>query len=314
VAEERDDSPSPEEVERLEGEALEAAFDGGGRPEPVEREEEASSLSSADDTSDSHTDDGKTPDSESGGEPNDDGGGEQEQPDPLAAMQDRIEKGFRELNGRFGTFNRDLMALKEQAKSGTITEEQLEEKLDQFAAMREDFPELGDAIEEKVSAVEAKLRQEFSQSDYQEALAQAKEEIRVDIAHPGWMDEIVTPEFQAWMNEGGPTESERARLNELRNSSPEEAVLYENEIVRQYPTWYAERGSKADSPKSADAIALLDAYKAAREPDPDQTPSASSRQSNVNRLAANTPPKRGGKAPARQSVTEEEAMLAAFNR
>lgn len=138
---------------------------------------------------------------------------------------DRIEQQQRNLQGVLGGINTQLKtalaAAKAVKESGGEAPTQAQVKAaavspEKLAAMKEDFPEVAeliDQMEKRVAAVEAAkapavdveaLREEI-RKEYDERLTKAElraEESRqlasIDAKHPNWEAVIKTPEFDAW--------------------------------------------------------------------------------------------------------------------
>lgn len=131
--------------------------------------------------------------------------------------------------------------------------------LEKWEQLKKDFPDWAEAIEERVSNLKPQQPQrqidpralaEFVQMRTQQSvtpLLELVESLQVEIAHKGWKEEILSPEFGSWLN-GQPADVQ----------------------------------ALADSPKSSDAIALLDKFKAFKSTAPNPQEILRERQQRLN--------------------------------
>lgn len=114
--------------------------------------------------------------------------------------------------------------------------------LTKWNQLKADFPEWGDALEERLGALavprvdENALRAQWQQEMQQrEAALQAQlGELRIEVAHRGWKQTVKTPEFHEWRRSQGP------EVEALAHSSrPEDAIrmldLYQEAAKARLP-------------------------------------------------------------------------------
>ena len=229
--------------------------------------------------------------------------------DPMKAQLDFIVASIGQLNhrlksneGRLGKINSTLDSLaaakaaaETAVKNDSPNQQALKDRYDKkLAVVKEDFPELVEFVEaarEELRAANPKSEPvdvAAIKADFDRALAERVAELEaktlnevakaravaaVDLRHEGWEDSIKTPEFEQWFG-------------------------------RQAPDIQA----LANSPKAADAIRMLDAFKA----DSDKAKKEQEKkQANAERLARAAAPK-GVNAPVPASITDEEAFASGY--
>ena len=293
--------------------------------------DDAQGSDADDSTGDSPTADGQTDDA-----------GELEASDPIAELRAEYEAKFRDVYGRFGGMNRQILDLTSAETTATgadaPTSEQIQaaaQNSDKFDALKKDFPEWGEALEEQIALVKGQLTEEFSQSSPPVDVDQIRSDLateiraevhveleknRVEFSHPGWENTLQTDEFQTWLYRDGPTPEQQSELRTLETSAAPEAADYLNDLIRQYPQWWSDRGSLVSSPKSVDAIALFDRYAASTaetadpegdDPSPDALPAVRRQRSNK-RLESAAAPTTGTRARPPQRTSEEQEFEAGF--
>lgn len=229
-----------------------------------------------------------------------------ETPDPVTALTAQVAALTSQLEG-FSKFDQrlkstegrihkyqstvdQLVKAKDAAASATTTEakkvadDKVLQKLEQVKA---DFPEVAELLAEALSksapvsqpvdvdAIKADFQKAFDErvSDIESRTVAGFEKARqlaaVDIKHEGWTETINSPEFGAWASK----------------QAPEIQAL-------------------AESSKAADAIRMLDAYKADQDKAKKQQ---ETKQANADRVARAVAPK-GITAPITASITDEEAF------
>lgn len=143
---------------------------------------------------------------------------------------------------------------------------------------------------------------------------EAREMAKLDMKHEDWEDVINTDEFLSFALDGGPSRDDYAALQQLRNPNGtlQRGYLEKlNQIVKNHPQWWADKGAAFFSDKARDALRLLDAYKAGKEPAaPAAKPDKTKREE---RLRANLNPKGSGAAAA-QSETFEDSIRRGYRQ
>lgn len=216
----------------------------------------------------------------------------------LAGLQKLAER-VRNTEGHIGNITSQLKTVKAQAAAVTSaggeapTAAQIEQAVlspEKLKALEEDYPDIAEPIKQLQAALSAtraelakrpqfdgeSIKTEITGSVAQqiaEARDQARTEARnlalVDFKHPGWEESVQSPEFQTWYGK----------------QAPEVQAL-------------------AQSPKAQDAIAMLDAFAAAKakaEKDKQQ------KEANERRLRGAVQPK-GQPAATPTTLTDEEAF------
>lgn len=238
---------------------------------------------------------------------------EPKEADPVKAQLDSISKavadlssGFGKIDQRFKSFegrihkvDEAVNALKDAGKAAVAAAPDAEKQkvaaefdahLQQVGTDLPDVAKLVEAARKELRAEIPKVDVEAIKSDLSKAfeerftashaatqadLAKAKAEARVlatiDLKHEGWEDDINSPEFEAWFGKQG-----------------------------------ADTKALAASPKAADAIRLLDQFKADREKAKQKS---DQEKANAERLARAAAP-RGVHAQPSATLNDEEA----FNR
>lgn len=143
--------------------------------------------------------------------------------DPLKeimARLDKFEKGHTTLAGNFGQLRVDQKAMQERleaaqsaaSKANAPTPSQVNEAIknpEKWEALKADYSEWGEAIEEYTEAKLARLQPQITPEELSRIVAeQVKGETQavrteiidnaLDAVFPGWRDETRTEEFKAW--------------------------------------------------------------------------------------------------------------------
>lgn len=196
----------------------------------------------------------------------------------------------RNLEGRYGTLNRDVRAAQQQATNDTNdsggkapTQEEIDaaaKSSEQWDKLKDEYPEWTTAFDGKLSLLEKRLEGKIPafnkdelgneirttvKEDIQASNASIRELVKIDNRYPEWEDTINTPDYSKWLFEGGPTAEDFAQYKGLEQTDPGQANRALNEIIRLHPKWWSEKGSKIFSDRAKDAIALLDGYTSAQD-------------------------------------------------
>ncbi|TFH51257.1 MAG: hypothetical protein E4H01_00710 [Lysobacterales bacterium] len=214
---------------------------------------------------------------------------------------DPNEKRFRNLEGKFGTLNRDmaevLKFVKESAAAKT-DDSPSKEELDaantheKTEFLRKEYPEWADAVDEQMNSLKATMIDEekvkkITSAEVGESTQAVRELTRIDRAaerkaesgdwpSDDWQTTIYSQEFVSWLEE----QDDDAKAKRLSDSG-------------------------------RDVIALLDAFEQSRK-----TPPAPKSEPKKGRRLQDSVPTTTGGGPTRteQAETMEEAMLRGFKR
>lgn len=225
------------------------------------------------------------------------------EPDRFSEFEDRMSKRMRNVEGSFGGLKSELIqGLKNEIQAAVAARDETKatggsapttaaitaaagssEKLE---ALKGEFPEWSDALDEQVGAMEVRLNERFDPEGIQKGVAESlsvqvgdaltnstarlRQVLQVDMRHPGWEEDINTTDFQDW-----------------KSAQPDSVQAL------------------ADSTLARDAISLLDKYKGAKKTAADKTAAKS-------RLAAAVAPTRGGTA-AQAGPSEEDDFVSEYN-
>jgi len=201
-----DAGPPDEEEEQR---AFEAAF--GGEENPAQEEE---------DPDKGKPDDGKDDEGKDDAQGAADGDAtEGEAPIDLAAEVRRLNAEIirlsgdnRKLHGRYGDMNTRLGEILQGARSEAVKSgaevpgrQKIAEAMksaEKMDALREEYPEWGDAIEELVLAATDHVSQRIPDPGSIESMVnEMRQKAYIDVHHPDWEEKIQTPEFKAWFDE-----------------------------------------------------------------------------------------------------------------
>lgn len=160
---------------------------------------------------------------------------EVETPEQLKARLDAAEKAakdwehrYRSDLGRQSVLQKRLKELEEKATQAPAVDPASEK----FRKLREDFPEIAEALEEELESRIKRVRGEVVESvepikqDFQKK-AQAEAEDAVEQAHAGWRDTVKTTEFSTWFAD------QPEGVKELANSTnPNDAITLLNYFTK----------------------------------------------------------------------------------
>lgn len=235
-----------------------------------------------------------------------------------------------------------------QQGADTPSKEQIAElKVDseKLKNLKQDFPEFAEALEEALKDTYQQIAQavgkrsgsgeptgakpQFDADMLDEVINDRLERFELRLAHKDFAEVIKSKPFEEWVYADGPTETERAALRALEQKAMDQSApraqraraeadanAMLNEHIRKYPNWWSEKGALMDSPKSADAIKLLDAYKQ-REQAPAGSEKGTTRGTTQERLESAVPATRGGRTRSgsrggrRDPSSEEQSALEA---
>jgi hypothetical protein len=257
--------------------------------------------------------------------------------DRLTAL-DALPNQMRTLAGHLGGLKSQFQAAADAAKTAARagTEAPSAQEIaaagasgERWSKLKDEFPEWAAAMDERLAgmalgkaapvdldAIKKGVTDELNGSfaarldqTRQQARDEARRLARVDAAHDGWDETINTPEFKGWAFTGGPNAEELSQQRTLEQSNGAEAEAHMHALLQKYPQWWADRGHLIYSDKAADAIKLLDAFKASAEKP--ARPAADPVKAKKRLEDALTP--QGSSAPQRQIETEEDAFAAGFN-
>lgn len=211
------------------------------------------------------------------------------EPDRYEQRLRKMEGRWGELNAKFGEVNTTLERLLDATKTQTEvagdvspSKEQVIEatqSLEKFEALKEDFPEWAEAMEEQSAYLERKIKSEISAPENvvtreeAEALVQRGISLAViGMRHPGWESTVGSEDFYGWLND------QKAAVRDLQHSQDPD-----------------------------DVIRLLDLYKGQG-----RIPAESAESPNRRRLENAIPPTSGGASPTDRVLTMEEAFRQGF--
>lgn len=168
----------------------------------------------------------------------------------------------------------------------------------EWAKLREDYPEWAGGIDRQMAVIEKRILQKSqpqvdvgalrnelsaeSAKQREEIRAEIREEMRVERKHPDYLDTINTPAFLEWFKAQPP-------------------------VVQ----------ALSDSPRSKDAISLLDSYtehKAAQAASTETPAEQSRREKTDKRLKAATVPKGSQQPPPPSAISDDEAFTRGFKK
>lgn len=126
--------------------------------------------------------------------------------DRLQAV-DAIDHRLKSSEGRVAALQRELEVSKQAAKdaNNSPTQQQINAasaNSEKWVALKEDFPEWVEAIEERLSGVVGTEKESYNDAELRAQNANLSSELsslRVELKHPGWEDTVNTAEFVQWM-------------------------------------------------------------------------------------------------------------------
>jgi chromosome segregation ATPase len=129
---------------------------------------------------------------------------------------DKISSRIRNVEGRYGSLNRDFSQLMELQKAREEKPEEAPASIsdvvksgEKVAALQEDWPELQEAIAEAAEAIERRnavtpdvieklQHSSLSAEEVDRKINEARNKARLDAAFPDWEKDINTNEFKSW--------------------------------------------------------------------------------------------------------------------
>lgn len=202
---------------------------------------------------------------------------------------------------------------------------------------KEEFPEFAGPLEPEIKALHAAIKQakdagkpvdvdalkeQFvsktdlgaaAESAAEAAGQRAEERAFLRMRHPEWKSTANSPEFKAWMFDGGPTEAQWTQMKTLEKTDPAKAQQMQHGFAVAHPQWWGEKGASIFSESAEDAIKVFDSYAVhtqAKTTAANKGGDPKARQQQ--RLAAAAAPRTGAAAARSTSPTEEEAFLDVF--
>ncbi len=211
-------------------------------------------------------------------------------------MLDGIDHRVKSAEGRVAAMQKTLSVARTTATqvADSPTQQQITTAAvssEKWKKLEEDFPEWTAALNERLSAMSAEFTGKLPKIDVDgikkqvvgsvtpllvSVKSEARELARVDFKHEGWEDTIKTKEFTDWFSKQ-PTDIQ----------------------------------ALAESPKSADAIKLLDAFKKASTPPPAPQPDQARQHRQQQRLEAAVTPQ-GSARQTPPALTDDDAFEAGF--
>lgn len=242
-----------------------------------------------------------------------------------------IPKRVRDLEGSIGGLYQKIDSIAENLqKAQTQTSKEDEEdkqpaEAEALKSMREEYAELEPLLKhvEAMGAELATLKTQLSdapQAVTREEVGAAIEESternneisQISSKHGDWEQVIASNDFILFALDGGPTFQQYMSIQNM-DPADQDAVL--NRWSVDYADWWQQRGSAVFSPKAADAIRLIDAFKgrgaddqAARQEKERQE----KRDKDAKLRAAIAPTGSGGGGPTEPSAAE--AMKRGYDR
>lgn len=183
-------------------------------------------------------------------------------------------------------------------------------------AMKEDFPEWWEAMEQRLQNVKGGGQVVDLDAVRNQVRAEVASEMQVDFLdthRDGWQETLNKQEFKDYVLDGGPSAERFEEMKALDKTDRVKADALFKEVQQEFPDWWKAKGRAFFSEKAKDAIKLLDGFEATSKT---QTPAdVPARNDNKARLeAAVAPTKANSRIQSRETITEEEAAKAAFNR
>lgn len=277
--------------------------------------------------------------------------------DPLAALTAQVSDVVHRLSSWEGRVGRLLTIVEQTNKqtkaegTDTPSQRQIAEAVTdskKFRQLTEEFPEWGEAIEERLALErsetlkqvprfdEGKFRGEFlSRAEFAASRAESREIARLDahyngVSAPDWEETIQSQEFIEFAYADGPNPDERQQYERLQKGvrnelgqfisppQPGKADALFKEFGLKYPKWWGEHGALLASPRAVDAGKLLkefhDRQQQAQEEGEAAEQAAERRRANEARLRAAVSPQGVPRGSRPESTTEEEAAKAEFRR
>lgn len=259
------------------------------------------------------------------------------EPDRFDAFEKRVQGWMREQGGVIGGLKDQMNRMSNAARTtaaaqgaASPTKEQIEaatQDSENWEKLKTDYPEWATAFEGQLSIAEKrilgkipKIDADAIRSDAVKAssesarsqVSQFKETIPLYVKHPEWETTINTPEFHEWVLSGGPSVQEYAAYKQLEATEPAKAGAAVNELIRKYPNWWSDKGSKLFDGSIKDSISLLDTYTEAAKAAATDTPADKGRQANKARLESAITPTNGA-TRVKQVKSEQQEFEEAYH-
>lgn len=312
------DQTSTEEGENINPDALQAVIDAGPPDEEEERRAFEGAFSGEDPPAEDDDERKPAGDDEGSTDEGDDGEGRAEDTDGGSGATDgattegervdlaaevarlnaevaRLAGDNRKLHGRYGDMNTRIGEILQGARSEAVkaggdvpSKQKIAEAMksaEKMEALRSEYPEWGEAIEELVLAATEHVSQRIPDPDSIRGMVdEARQQAFIDFHHPGWEETVKTPEFNEWF----------AQQDE-------------------------ETRALASSDRGADAVRMLDLFEKRalnqRQSDtpgsPAEEPEGSSRSDALKK--AMQPTGRGARRASGAALSEQEEFERAFN-
>jgi hypothetical protein len=253
-----------------------------------------------------------------------------------AAKQEQLKKFMDELpewkqrvEGTLGDHKDKLSRVIEKAKNVSTdgpTDQEIKAALQNTEAMKKLIDEYQEfkPVEDELMAIRAdlsrikpadinKFRDEITETvsltrqEVRQATQEMRELVKLDNKHPDWEATINAQEFREYALEGGPDKS-------FLDKTPDERAAMVEDLARQYPKWWGERGALFFSTRAEDTITLLNGFKERQEQAQKAKQDEEKRHKQEKRLqSATTPRSMGGRAQPVDKTAEQVAQDA-FNR
>jgi len=253
------------------------------------------------------------------------------------AELDDVRKRMRRLEGRVGTLNSDLSAVKAER-------DELKKKLDQGGQSAKEraetlkhLKEIDESIQEfrEIAPIKKELENVYEKLGALEQQVQwgSSERLPVDVSrqvgeellgylHSDWQEVATTEEFRGFVLKGGPSQQEYAQYARLiaDDKSPgyqarvEEANAIIEGWAEDFPDWWDDRGRGMFKGDPRDSIELLDRFKDARESSQARRESVASQQQSMQARLRRSAPTRGVDTNPVTGVSDEEAFSRGFKK
>lgn len=226
-----------------------------------------------------------------------------------------LTNDLKRTEGRVGALQSAADTAKHVSNAGgdAPTQDQVKQAAassEKWKKLQEDFPDWTEAMDERLAAVQTQrvdvdaIRTEIG-GRVERSVSKVRELIKVDLKHPDWETTINTPEFKAFVLEGGPSKERYNEMKALEATDPRKADEMVNGFTREFPEWWGAKGAAMFGNSAKDALKLLDGY-AGRDKKPHE------KQDKKSRLEAAVAPK-GLPATGQTTESIEAAFAAGFN-
>jgi hypothetical protein len=260
----------------------------------------------------------------------------QSEPDRFDAIEKRMQAWMREQGGVIGGMKDQVARMSNAARTTAAAQgaaapskEQIEaatKNSEKWTDLKEKYPEWAEAFEGQISITEQRILGKIPKIDpdaiRNDAVKASSESARTEVSqfkaviplyvkYPEWETTINTPEFMNHALSGGPSAEEYAAYKQLEQSQPAKAGETLNELIRRFPNWWSEKGSKIFSPSATDAISLLDSFNEAAQAAANEQPADKGRQANKARLESAIAPTNGA-TRVKQVKSDQQEFEEAF--